>query len=108
MRGLRQGDIDYGWVGDGEQARADQVAERPGCVGGEGWEDEGAVYAVEFVEFARGEGDFGCHGCFLRVLFLAVGVLLGKGLEMSVLYFCGSYEIYRIVLFGGCDVVKTT
>ena len=61
MGGLGEGDVDYDWLGEGLEAGAQQVAEGPGCVGGEGWEDEGAVYAVEFVEFARGEGDFGCH-----------------------------------------------
>jgi hypothetical protein len=86
--GLGEGDVDYDWVWDGEQAGAQQVAEGPGCVGGEGWEDEGAVYAVELVEFARGEGDFGCH-VFLEDL--CFGFLFGRSwrrsLEMSGLYF---------------------
>lgn len=61
MGGLGEGDVDHDGVGEGLQAGAERVAEGPGCVGGEGWEEQGAVYAVEFVEFARGEGDFGCH-----------------------------------------------
>jgi hypothetical protein len=73
-------------LGEGLEAGAQQVAEGPGCVGGEGWEDEGAVYAVELVEFARGEGDFGCHVyCGCLVFFL--GRSWRRGLEMSVLYF---------------------
>lgn len=43
---VREGDVDYDGLGEGEQAGAQQVAERPGGVGGEGGEDEGAVYAV--------------------------------------------------------------
>ena len=63
MQAVSEGDVDYDGLGEGQQAGAQQVAQRPGCFGGEGWEDQGAVYAVELVEVARGEGDFGRHCC---------------------------------------------
>lgn len=56
---LGEGYVDYDWLGEGEQAGSQEVSELPGGFGGECWEHEGAVYAVEFVEVARGEGDFG-------------------------------------------------
>ena len=59
--GLREGDVDYDGAGEGREALAEEVAERPGGVGGEVWEEEGGVEAVDLVEVAGGEGDFGGH-----------------------------------------------
>lgn len=59
--GLGEGDVDYDGAGKRREALAEQVAECPGGVGGEVWEGEGGVEAVDFVEVAGGEGDFGGH-----------------------------------------------
>ena len=61
MLGLCEGDVDHDGAGEGCEPLAQQVAERPGGVGGEVWEDEGGVEAVDFLEVAGGEGDFGGH-----------------------------------------------
>ena len=59
--GLCEGDVDHDGGGERQEALADQVAERPGGVGGEVWEDEGGVEAIDLVEVAGREGDFGGH-----------------------------------------------
>lgn len=58
---LGEGDVDYDGGGEGEQALPEEVAESPGCVGCEGWEEEGAVDAVDFGHVPWGLGDVG--GC---------------------------------------------
>lgn len=83
---VREGDVDYDRVGVREQALAQQIAERPGCVGGEVWEEQRVVDAVDFVEFAWGGGGFrSSYWWCLRVLCFNWEHWLGLELDLVIL-----------------------